>query len=194
MRAGPLCAWHTTYSMPRTGQHTQEMPRNYLLHGQSHMSFFFSLLWQRQLRDSFPSKCWVTGERKGVTDRDTDCKVSVCVQASDSTACMCQSDTLAWILDRMKNPAPKLRRAADGWEKISKTSAARNLDIWVFLGCCFQERGGHLLLGMHPEVSRVPSVVLFGITFLLYLMFWDLGSRFQGAIKSKWKMGALYNM
>lgn len=55
---------------------------------------------------------------------------------SDSTADVCRSDMLARLRVRgeKKNPAPELRRAADGWEQISKRLGPRILETWVFSG------------------------------------------------------------
>lgn len=40
-----------------------------------------------------------------------DWKVLLCIQASDSTAYTCQSDTLTRILDKMKKPSTKAEKS-----------------------------------------------------------------------------------
>ena len=55
--------------------------------------------------------------RGRMSKTDKELSLSLGIQASDLRAYVSQSDTRARIRDETRNPAPKLRRAADGWGK-----------------------------------------------------------------------------
>ena len=111
------------------------------------------------------------GERKGVRDRkgvlEADRKAAF-VYRHQTRQPACASLT-HFHESKRKNPAPKLRRATDGWGKTSKRSGSRNLAIWVCEVVISRKYKG-IHFWVHTwRCKGTPSVVQLETAFLLYL-------------------------